>query len=159
MNIPSLGPRGEGWVVIQFACLGLIAAGGFLAPTGIPGDAGVAAALGGILVIAGLALAGWGVLALQGARALTALPYPRDDAALVQTGAFRLARHPIYGGLVLMAFGWSELRTSFPALVASIALAVALDLKRRREEVWLVARYPGYRDYRARTKALIPFLY
>jgi protein-S-isoprenylcysteine O-methyltransferase Ste14 len=34
-----------------------------------------------------------------------------------------------------------------------------LDIKRRREEAWLVERYPGYTAYLARTKALLPFLY
>ena len=159
MSIPSLGPRGEGWVALQFACLGLIAAGGLIAPTGIPGDPAVAAILGGILVLAGVALAAWGVLALQSARSFTALPYPRAEGQLVVTGPFRFVRHPIYGGLILLAFGWAASRTSIAALVASIALAIVLDLKRRREEIWLAGRFPGYRDYSSRTKALIPLLY
>lgn len=54
--------------------------------------------------------------------------------------------------------GWpSSRRGSAPVSVA--LLAIVLDLKRRREEAWLAARYPGYGAYRARTKALIPFLY
>ncbi len=39
-------------------------------------------------------------------------------------------------------------------------LAVFLDAKSRREELWLVERVPGYEDYRRRTKRrLLPFVY
>ena len=48
---------------------------------------------------------------------------------------------------------------SVAAGVATLALAVTLDLKRRREELWLAERFEGYAAYRQRTKALIPFLY
>ena len=54
----------------------------------------------GIMAIAaGLILAVRGVLDLG--RALTPVPRPRDDAELVETGVYALARHPIYGGLIL----------------------------------------------------------
>jgi protein-S-isoprenylcysteine O-methyltransferase Ste14 len=32
------------------------------------------------------------------------------------------------------------------------------ELKSRREEVWLVERYPGYVAYRERTRRLIPWI-
>lgn len=159
-GIPSLGPRGEGWVVLQVVCLVLVAAGASLAP-GFPagGNPGAIGLLGDLLIVGGLGLIGWGVLSLRAARALTALPYPRGDSSLVETGAYRLVRHPIYGGLIVAAFGASVARESIAALVATIALAIVLDVKRRREEGWLLERYTGYAAYRARTRALVPFLY
>jgi protein-S-isoprenylcysteine O-methyltransferase Ste14 len=159
MNIPSLGSRGEGWVALQFTCLALVVAGGLLPGTGIAGDPGVRWVVAGVLLFGGIALAGWGVAALRQARALTALPYPLAAGVLVETGAYRLARHPIYGGLILTAAGWAAVTASVPAAVATAVLAITLDLKRRREEAWLREHYPAYRSYQARTRALIPGLY
>jgi len=77
----------------------------------------------------------------------------------VEAGPYRFVRHPIYGGLVLAGIAVALIRASLPVALLTLALAVVLDVKRRREEAWLVDRYPGYADYRARTRALIPFLY
>jgi protein-S-isoprenylcysteine O-methyltransferase Ste14 len=55
--------------------------------------------------------------------------------------------------------GGSLTRASIAGLLASAALLVVLELKRRREEAWLEQRYPGYAAYRARTKRLIPWIW
>jgi protein-S-isoprenylcysteine O-methyltransferase Ste14 len=159
-RLPSLGPRGEGWVAIQivlFAAIGL-------AGLALPGDGrGTGATLvaiagwalvgsGGVLVLAGLA-------GLQGGAALTAVPHPRDEAKLVERGAYRLVRHPIYGGLVIAAAGWALARGSTAAFAGAAALLVFFDLKRRREEAWLDERFAEYAAYRARTRRLIPWLW
>ncbi len=44
-------------------------------------------------------------------------------------------------------------------LAAFLALFGFFDLKSRREEAWLAERFPGYADYRARTKRFIPWAY
>lgn len=142
--------------MLQLACMAGAAAAGVLA-AGSPSD--LAALLGIALIAVGGTVAASGLLELQGAAALTPLPYPRPEGRLVESGAYRFVRHPIYGGLILMAIGWATLRTSPLAFVAAIALAVVFDLKRRREEAWLVAQHPGYRDYQRRTRALIPGIY
>jgi protein-S-isoprenylcysteine O-methyltransferase Ste14 len=38
-------------------------------------------------------------------------------------------------------------------------LLLFFDLKRRREEAWLEARFADYAAYRARTRRLIPWVY
>lgn len=91
--------------------------------------------------------------------ALTPLPRPLEEARLVEHGLYRSLRHPIYVGLLLAALGWSLLFESPISLAASGALAVVLDLKARREEAWLLERYPGYADYRRRTRRFVPRLY
>jgi len=68
-------------------------------------------------------------------------------------------RHPIYSGIIIGAFGWSLLRGSIIALVLSVALLVFFHLKSRREERWLVERYPEYADYQKRVKKIIPFIW
>lgn len=159
-KMPSLGPRGEGWVAIQGILFAVIALAGILLADDWSGPGGmVAMAAGTLLVALGVVLAGAGLVGLRGGDALTAVPHPRDDARLVDAGAYRLVRHPIYGGLILGAAGWALLRGSPAALVAAAVLLVFFDLKRRREEAWLATRYPGYAVYRARTRRLIPWIY
>ena len=152
-----MGPRGEGWVVLQGILLVAIAVTGLLTPAW-SGPARVATASVGVVLIAlGVILAVAGVRDLR--ENLTPLPRPREAGELVETGAYRLARHPIYGGLILASLGWG-LCTAVPLSVGLAAvLLVFFDLKSRREEAWLVDRYPAYPDYRSRTRRLIPFLY
>lgn len=38
---------------------------------------------------------------------LTPLPHPKDDACFVASGPYRLVRHPMYGGVILLALGWA----------------------------------------------------
>lgn len=156
-RLPSLGPRGEGWVVLQGIILVAIAACGLFPPAWsgpirvIASAAGLALiALGGLLAVAGLR---------DLRENLTPLPRPRDGGALVETGAYRLARHPIYGGLVLASLGWGLFIANPVAIALAVGLLFFFDLKSRREEAWLVDRYPGYPAYRRRTRRLIPFVY
>ena len=156
-SLPSLGPRGEGWVILQFALLGLAALAGTTGPAwGEP--------LRSVTNLIGLALlAAGGLLTLRGLldlrESLTPLPHPRADGRLVAHGAYRLVRHPIYGGIVIGALGWG-LRSAAPAaLVLALVLFLFFDLKARREEAWLVDHYPDYEAYRDVTRRLIPWLY
>jgi protein-S-isoprenylcysteine O-methyltransferase Ste14 len=157
-SLPSLGPRGEGWVVIQGVILvGICLAG--LTETPFSGDSWTAvSAVGLIVMLGGGALAVLGVLHLG--RSLTALPHPRDGSRLVEAGVYRLVRHPIYGGLVIGSLGYGlVMQAPVTAVVGSSVLLVFFRLKSAREEAWLEARYEGYAAYRARTRRIIPFIY
>lgn len=123
--------------------------------TGIPHLA--TAVVGAVLIVAGGALGARGILDLG--NSLTVFPRPRAGAELVTAGAYRLARHPIYGGIILGAWGWGLLTAALPALAAAAFTTIFFDLKSRREEGWLAERYPDYRGYRAHTRRLIPWLY
>ena len=159
-GLPPLGPRGEGWVVIQGLLLAIVASTGWFLPFGSDATLPpVAVSAGTVLIVGGALLVVTGITALTSHDAFTALPRPRDAARLVDDGPYGLVRHPVYGGLILAGLGWAVARGSAAALLAAIVLFVFFDLKRRREEAWLVERFPGYAAYRARTRRLIPWVY
>ncbi len=156
-GIPSLGPRGEGWVAIQFILMAAIVGGGFLEPSWPAGVRDVLRGAGAVLVVAGFVLAVTAVRALG--RSLTPLPLPSTRGGLVQAGPYRLVRHPMYGA-GLLVFGGYSLLTGVPALVLTVALAAVWALKSRVEEGWLVTRYPEYAAFRARTpRRFLPFVW
>jgi protein-S-isoprenylcysteine O-methyltransferase Ste14 len=153
----SLGPRGEGWVLIQGVLLVLVAAAGWSLGPDWSGPLRLVGVVVGIaMILSGIVLVVRGVVDLGGA--MTPLPRPREDASLVETGAYALVRHPIYGGLILAAFGWAIAQASIGAVILAAALATFLRLKSMREERWLEMRYPDYPEYRARTRRFIPWI-
>jgi len=109
------------------------------------------------LAVASLAFAAWSARSLG--RALTAFPRPLDHGTLSTTGAYGLARHPIYSSIVAFAASWAMLWQSWAGAACAALLFAFFDLKSRREEAWLERKYPDYPAYRARVKRLIPFVY
>lgn len=156
-GLPDLGPHGEGWVAIQLVLFGAIALAGATGPAwnGWPRQAGFG--LGLALICGGGLLSTCGILDLR--ENLTPFPRPLPNAHLVESGSYRLARHPIYGGLIVAAGGWGLFNAAPLALAGAAVLGVFFDLKSRREERWLVDAYEGYAGYRARTHRLLPWLY
>jgi protein-S-isoprenylcysteine O-methyltransferase Ste14 len=155
-RLPDLGPRGEGWVALQGILFVAIAASAFLPPAWAGPARVVTAAAGATLIILGLILA----IAAQRhlGRSLTIMPRPLEGGALVETGVYARVRHPIYGGLVLAAFGWGLIGASPVGLLLAAALLGFFTLKSTREEAWLVERFPGYPAYRRRTKRFVPYV-
>jgi protein-S-isoprenylcysteine O-methyltransferase Ste14 len=123
-----------------------------------PGSIGWARLTAGLV---GIAVGGW--LAVRAftdlGESLTPMPRPRADARLVESGIYARLRHPIYAGLILAGIGWSVLTASLPAFLLAVLLAAFLDAKARREEAWLLDHYPGYADYRRRSKRFVPGIY
>ena len=157
-RIPSLGPRGEGWLLLQLVLLLAIAAAAMAFPLSVDGSTEQLARLVGLLVlVGGLVIFGLGIVTLGSS--LSPLPAPMPTAQLVERGIYRFIRHPIYSGLILAALGGAIYSVSLVALGLTAVLAVVLDLKSRREELWLRERFPGYAAYAERTKRFIPGLY
>jgi protein-S-isoprenylcysteine O-methyltransferase Ste14 len=118
-----------------------------------------------VAIVVGIALmaAGGALVVLGGVQlgsSLTPFPLPRHGAEMSAAGVYALARHPMYGGGILIALGWSILFGSVIGLVLTVLLAVFFELKARREEAWLVDHYPEYAAYRERTpRKLLPWVY
>jgi protein-S-isoprenylcysteine O-methyltransferase Ste14 len=154
------GRRGEWYVVIQFAIFLLIAFGPRTWP-GLP-EWGylfvrIGTLTGGCLLILGGLFTAAGFYSLG--TNLTVLRRPRENARLVETGAYRLVRHPIYAGLLFSALGWGLLVHGWLTIGYAILLCIFLDLKARREERWLREKFPEYAAYQKRVARLIPFIY
>ena len=154
------GAHGEWYVVIQVALAALV----FLGPRTCVGwpdlllpfadlcklVGGSLMAAGGILLIGGMAWLG---------KRLTPLPFPKPETTLVETGPYAFVRHPVYSGGILLSFGWAIMVRGWLTLVYAAVLLVFLDIKSRREERWLVERFPSYQHYQRRVRKLIPFVY
>jgi len=156
-RIPALGPRGEGWVLIQAALVGGVVVAGLVGTRWAEDLQVPAVAIAVVAGGAGLWLAASAVATLG--RSVSPFPKPPAASELKESGAFALVRHPIYGGIVLLSLAWS-LAGSPWALVPTGALAGALVLKSRLEERWLVDRHPAYAGYRERVRRrFVPYLW
>ena len=119
-GLPDLGPRGEGWVLLQVVLLGLLALGGLAGPAW--GDPLLAIGRGdrAALIVIGAIVAVLGVLGLR--ESLTPMPRPVAGGRLVDTGVYGFVRHPIYAGIIGAGFGWALLTASPAALLVAAGL-------------------------------------
>ena len=102
--------------------------------------------LGGLVALAGLALAAWGAKSLG--PSLTPGTEPLPGAPLVTSGAYAHVRHPIYAGLVLILAGYTLAWSNWTlALMVALAARQYFEAKARAEERWLLERYPSYQSY------------
>jgi protein-S-isoprenylcysteine O-methyltransferase Ste14 len=83
----------------------------------------------------------------------------KQDHELIESGPYALARHPIYTGLILMALGTAINYGRSLGFDLLLGLCGGLWWKAREEERIMSRHFPdAYADYRARVRAIIPFL-
>jgi len=149
--------RGGGWVVAQFALMAVIVAAAGLGPRWPEAARTWLVAVGVPLILAGGAFAVWAARTLG--RSLTPFPRPVDVGSLVERGPFRIVRHPIYTGGMMLFAGLSLAAGPVP-LALTGALAVLWGLKARVEERHLQVRFPAYAGYAKRVRwRLVPRVY
>ena len=86
-------------------------------------------------------------------------PAVKEHHELVTTGPYAYVRHPIYTGIILMAFGFA-LTGSVVGIVAFLAADIVYILRAKKEEKIMLELFPDtYPAYQARTKKLIPFVW
>lgn len=154
------GKRGEWYLVVQAALFALLLFG----PRTLPGVTTPTAPwpwfvllAGAILFLVGIVLSVCGTLSLG--KNLSPLPCPKEQGHLVVSGVYRIVRHPIYSGIIFMAFGWGMWLESWVVVGYALLILIFFDIKSRREEFWLAEKFPEYAAYRRRVRKLIPFVW
>lgn len=146
-------------LAVAVGTLGLAVWLGSLGLAPLPGGETVWLPLGLLLMVGGL-LVRWRAVVTLG-RYFKPTVTIHDDHRLVRTGVYRIVRHPSYTGLF---FGYLGLGIALGSWL-SVALAVVpnsiiLWLRIRVEERALLERFGAeYAEYRATTRALVPWLF
>lgn len=96
------------------------------------------------------------VALLQLKTSLSPFPSPKKGTKLITGGVFVFARHPIYAGILFMAFGISVWLGSGYKLIISVLLYLLFFLKSRYEEQLLQETFPEYVEYKKHTGRFFP---
>jgi protein-S-isoprenylcysteine O-methyltransferase Ste14 len=84
----------------------------------------------------------------------------KDDQQLIMRGPYKIVRHPIYLGMLLLFVGNAVLVGDWRGVLAVVIVFLSFWRKLRLEERWLSGHFgEAYREYVARTHALLPGLY
>lgn len=145
--------RGYFYVAVQFLLIALL----FTAPrqadpygtfSDLIGIVGVAViALGAVILVTSFVRLG---------RSLTANPVPKDNGVLVTSGLYGRVRHPIYFGLLVLAFGVVLDAGWWPQIIIALMLYFLLNIKAQFEEDLLRKKYPEYKAYALKTPRFFP---
>lgn len=74
-------------------------------------------------------------------------------------GPYRWIRHPIYAAILLFVWSGVSAHRSLGSIGAGVIASVGTAVRIVAEERLVLARYPEYAEYAARTKRLIPYIF
>ena len=114
--------------------------------------------LGVLMIVLSIGIALWAFVSMRPGT-FTVMPEPATRASLTQAGPYRSVRHPMYSAALLGGLGAALSHMNLIHWFWLIALAALLTVKLLREESYLTQRYEEYASYKARTYALLPFVY
>lgn len=134
-------------VAMQFALMALVIVRASVV------NAGAASA---VLLVAGIGVGLWALSANRPGN-FNVRPEPKAGGVLVTNGPYRWIRHPMYLAVLLFTAAFAAAGDRWQWL-AWAALGAVLLAKARREERGMALAHPAYADYRARTRAILPFV-
>lgn len=107
--------------------------------------------------VAGFAFCWWARIHLG--RLWSGLVTAKAGHRIVDTGPYRLVRHPIYAGLIAAAACEALLKANPAAFVGAALLAAGFAMTARKEERFLRQRLgaEAYDSYSRRVAMLVPF--
>jgi protein-S-isoprenylcysteine O-methyltransferase len=146
------------WTVI-LACIALANVAAYAVPQADSALLQRARPLGVALVIGGLALRWYAIIHLG--RYFTVNVSIASGQNVVDTGPYRWVRHPSYSGALAAFLGLGICSENWLAL-AALFLPIAWAFRRRiavEESALLEGLGDRYRQYAARTKRLVPWIY
>jgi protein-S-isoprenylcysteine O-methyltransferase Ste14 len=148
----TFSAKGGAWVVVQSVLMLAVILLGVLFPgdwTQLP-----VIALGAVL----FAVGGW--CGIAGVKVLgrnrTPFPQPLGDSRMIQHGIYSRMRHPLYTSVMLASLGWALIWQSAASFAVALLLVPFFQAKSRREEQWLIEKFPDYRDYARRVPRFLP---
>ena len=84
----------------------------------------------------------------------------KKNHELITKGIYKYVRHPIYGGLMMMAPGALLVSGSYTFIIGLVLMVIAAEIFARREEKLLTKHFgKKYIDYMKMTKKFIPLVY
>ena len=110
-----------------------------------------------LVIVAGIAWCWWARVHLG--RLWSANITRKEGHRIVDTGPYRLVRHPIYSGFLVIYLGMAIICATGLALAGFLAMTLGLWLKARVEERFLIEEMgaTAYGNYKASTPMLIPW--
>jgi len=114
--------------------------------------------------VLGAAICGYGLAFTLWARYTLAGNWSSDvtfkkDHQLIRSGPYRLVRHPIYTGLLVMCLGTAIHLGQLRGVLSLLLFTLGFWIKLSQEERLLLRHFPDdYPIYRREVKALIPFV-
>lgn len=106
----------------------------------------------------GIFLAVWAVYVMKKSK-INIAPQPRKGAILVQSGPYKVIRHPMYTSIIIAVTPLIISHWDLDMFIFLMFLYVNLILKLRFEEKLLLNFFPSYKEYKKKTWKIIPFLY
>jgi protein-S-isoprenylcysteine O-methyltransferase Ste14 len=80
-----------------------------------------------LIALAGVILAGSGVVTFRRARTTINPHKPGEATALVSSGPYRFTRNPMYAGVLFVLLGWAAFLTSALALLGPVAFVLYIN--------------------------------
>ncbi len=110
--------------------------------------------VGIVLLIIGLLIGFISVIQLH--KNLSPFPTPISGSKLIETGAFKYIRHPIYTSILFVLFGYALYVGSVNKISVTLVLLILFFFKSRYEEKKLTSVFVDYPNYRKRTGRFLP---
>lgn len=89
---------------------------------------------------------------------LSIYPNPRKGAFLINSGPYKMIRHPMYTSILLF-FVSALFSYEFIPILLYIVLLTVLVVKLNYEELLLIKKIEKYEDYTSTNWKLLPFIY
>ena len=137
-------------VFLQFLLIGLLVIASSLKNLGI---------ISVLFIVLGIVLGVWSILVMSRRSTLRITPDVAKNATLIESGPYKIIRHPMYSAVLLTSFGISLIEINFYKAILFLILFVILFLKIRYEEIQLEVHFKEYGAYKNKTFKLIPYIY